>query len=248
MKTLVLPAAFAALAFGSNAALAGPFVQADFHDGGVWSGYSTDTQTYVNKYDRRGSDGFWLVVSDGENPKTNTAEYAILYGDLENNRLTAYEYSGENNANSYRETTYLGTYENAFMIDEAKDRVGFNIDVSGINGADLGPDWDGVTHGDQAGIWFHRTTGTEFDYADDGSIENFFFDSQTFVDVANNDTFMPAVGDCSGSASDLANRAGLRGSRCDTPTQITGGAVPAPGGPALLIAGLLALVARRRAK
>lgn len=103
--------------------------------------------------------GFWLVVSDGPNPKNQIGEYAILYGDLNTNRITAYEYNGNNSANSINDPgNLLQTFFGAMTFEDSNSSDGvvkFDIDVSSINMANLGPDWDGVSFDEKIGVWFH---------------------------------------------------------------------------------------------
>jgi len=89
----------------------------DYHQEGVWNAYDSQNETYSMKFrSDQGQDGFWLVVTDGANPNRTDGNHAILYGDLENNRITAYSYDGQNTPDSYNTGTLLGTYENVFRV------------------------------------------------------------------------------------------------------------------------------------
>ena len=78
----------------------------------TWN-YTTDTKEH---------DGFWLVVSDGENPKDERGEYAILYGDINGGIISAFEYSGQNNANSFKNPGVLiETFNGAISTSTVKD-------------------------------------------------------------------------------------------------------------------------------
>jgi hypothetical protein len=188
-------------------------------------------------------DGFWLVVSSGMNPKTNVNEYAVLYGDRAANRITAYNYNGENNPDSYQTGTLLGTFDNAFADGGQHARYGydmtmFSIDVAGINSAFAGADWDGVQLGEQAGIWFHQTAGTDVTYGADGSITGFGYDTQMWLDAAFDTTFVRDNSICDTRATYY----------CGTATAASngGGSVPAPGGLALLLMGVAGMGMRRK--
>lgn len=209
--------------------------QTDYNDFGVWQGYDDVNESYAFKFTDSGdSDGFWLVVTDGDNPKGDGSSHAILYGDIKNNRITAYTYDGTNSANSYEAGTLLGTYENAFQDAGTRDGLPltmFTLDTSMVNMALDTPEWDGITTGATGGIWFHKSTGSEFTYGENGELTDYVFASQTFLDKGN-------------YAADALNTSPRcpesTSFRCDT-TELTkpgGGSVPAPGGLALILAAL----------
>ncbi len=258
-------AAFVATMMTASVAQATIF-QTDYHAAGVWQNYDDTNEAFTFKYTDDGSnDGFWLVISDGENPKYNENEYAILYGDRVANRITAYTYDGTNSANSFRTSEFLGTFENAFS--DAGERDGlpltmFSIDVAEINAAFDTPEWDGVQTGAEGGIWFHKSEGSNFSYGADGSILDYSFADQMWLDAANTPAgnispnspdcttstnfrcstteFAAASGTSGGATSGGAGGAGAGGGG-------GGGSVPAPGGLALILMGLAGMGLRRKA-
>ncbi len=142
------------------------------------------------------SDAFWLVVSPGANPKGNNTELAIIYGDLDSNRMSVYQYNGKNSANSYKTESLLASVNNAFNVsDNAGNRtVSFSFDASGINGAGCdypavnnpGNDMDkGICFGQKVGIWFHPSAGSSFSYDNMGGIASYSYSSQSWYDTAN---------------------------------------------------------------
>lgn len=244
-KILAAAVAFTTAISFSAAASATVFVT-DYHDAGVWNAYDTETETYAMKFrSDLGKDGFWLVVTDGDNPKGDGQSHAILYGDLNNNKITAYTYDGDNSSNSYETGVLLGTYENAFSSGGTHSRYGydltmFSLDVSGINGL-LGDGFDGVVLGEKSGIWFHQSAGSNFSYGEDGSIIDYGFDSQMWLDRGNVDySFKRESPDC---ATNPANAVDYVNSCSSTQIADNSGAaaVPAPGGLALILIGLAGL-------
>ncbi len=206
----------------------------------VWNAYDTDTQTYSMKFKDDGSkDGFWLVVSPGPNPKTNVDEYAILYGDRATNRITAYTYDGQNSADSFRTGDYLGTFENAFQ-DGGNGRTMFALDVSDINAALDTPEWAGVQFGVETGIWFHQSSGSNFAYNADGTIADYSFGGQMWLDTANQHT---SVRSCITNPNAFYCKAGTQSTGGGNGN---GGSVPAPGGLALVLMGLAGFGLRRK--
>lgn len=251
MKNLLATAAtaFLATAFVSTAANATVF-NADYHDAGVWSAYDSYNEAFALSYrSDQGKDGFWLVVTDGENPKGDGTSNAILYGDLTNNRITAYTYNGENSNDSFTNGTLIGTYEGVFSSGGIHPRFGyeltnFSLDVSDINNA-FGNDFDGVQLGEQAGIWFHQSSGTQFSYGEDGSITDYVFDNQMFLDRGNDATRNLGSVNCAagevGAARYLDSCNSARLAQATAGGGTGGGSVPAPGGLALLLVGLAGL-------
>ncbi len=223
------------------------------YDREVWNSYDDATETYTMKFRDDGSkDGFWLVVSPGPNPKTNVSEYAVLYGDRTTNRITAYTYDGQNNPNSYQNGQLLGTFDNAFTSGGTNMTM-FSLDVSSINSAFSDPAWLGVAIDQQAGIWFHQTAGTDIAYNADGSISNFGFDSQMWLDRGFQDTVARSCSAnndaryfCSGTPSSPTTPGGSTPTTPGGSTPAPGGSVPAPGGLALLLVGLAGFGLRRK--
>lgn len=130
-----------------------------------------------------GNDAFWLVLNDGPNPKSVNNELAILYGDLNNSRVTAYAYNGQNNASSWQAPTApLAVYNNA--ITKSGTTYGFSFDATALNALNVGPNWRGIDVGNQIGIWYHFTSSGSFTYAQNGDITG---QSGTYVyaDAAN---------------------------------------------------------------
>lgn len=221
--------------------------QKDYADAGVWTNYNSDTETYSMKFRSGENDGFWLVVSDGDNPKGDVNEYAILYGDLENNRITAYNYDGRNGPNSYKTGDLLGTYEGVFADGGTMDGFDmsmFSIDVSALNTAYDDASWDGVQYGESLGIWFHQSAGSDFSYGADGSLAGYSFTDQMWLDTSNDAANIKGEAVCA-IVPDAFRCTGINGGT--ELVQGGGGSVPVPAGFGfILLAGAAAALRRKR--
>lgn len=119
---------------------------------------------YGDDPDAAPGDGFWLVVSNGPNPKGELGQLAILYGDLLTGHLLAYEYSGRNDPYSYRNPgNFLGDFSSGLNYVAGSNEYDLTIDVTALN--DLYPSpWEGIQFGSAFGIWYHPTWGTNASY------------------------------------------------------------------------------------
>lgn len=155
-------------------------------------------ETTLSRHRGQLYNGFWLVISDGPNPKRHVDEYAILYGDAVNNRLTAYVYDGKNSARSWRRNPFIHSYEGVLNVsNDARQRsIGFSdLDVSIINEFIDSPAWDGVAFGEQIGVWFHPVLLKRSRYLEDGALSRFRYKRQGWYDIANHTAYaVPAPG------------------------------------------------------
>ncbi|WP_371193312.1 PEP-CTERM sorting domain-containing protein [Glaciecola sp. SC05] len=129
-------------------------------------------------------DGFWLVVNNGDNPKSsNVNELAIIYGDLQTGIASTYVYNGQNNANSINspgillQTDTFAVTSNSFSLDI--DATTINA-WSGANSAN----YTGISYDAGVGVWFHVASGSNFGYTN-GDITSFSFGQQGWWDAAN---------------------------------------------------------------
>jgi len=146
-------------------------------------------------------DGFWLVVNDGSNPKGHT-NLAILYGDLQGDNVTAYQYNGLNNKDSYEVPgTFIQSWQNVFDIQQSADgsetSVSLMLNVENVNSSG-GIDWQGIFYDEKVGIWFHPTAGASFSYNNGGeTLASFNSGRSGWYDVgykATREVSSPGVG------------------------------------------------------
>jgi len=136
--------------------------------------------------DGQSSNGFWLVVSDGENPKNNAGEYAIFYGDADNGVVTAYEYSGVNSGSSYRTpANYLGSYSLDYTHNDTTNEgeFSFSVDITDLLALNISPEWDVASFDTGLGYWFHPGLGSQFSYDQNGELTNFGIGRQGWRDT-----------------------------------------------------------------
>jgi hypothetical protein len=180
-------------------------------------GYGTSIQSLSANYDARNpsaqmlsfnvnmgnefikDDGFWLVLTTGGNPKGIANEFAILYGDLKNNRITAYTYNGQNDPNSWQDTSaYLRQYNNVFTTSGGA--FSFKLDVTGLNAVPIGNKLN-IGFGNELGIWYHNVSTLSATYNASGRLTSFagpagYFDADVLC--SNGLKLNPATGKCGG--------------------------------------------------
>ncbi|MCX4029389.1 hypothetical protein H0A36_03020 [Endozoicomonas sp. SM1973] len=159
--------------------------------------YDSDNQTFswqstTEKANGQYTDGFWLVVSDGPDPKGHVNEYAIMYGDLATGTLTSYIYNGNSTYNTWRHNqNYIASTGANFInvSDNGTARTfNFELDTTQINSLFTTTDWDGVAFGEKIGIWYHPSIGSTFAYNADGSLKNFSVTQSGWYDAAHQTT------------------------------------------------------------
>lgn len=130
----------------------------------------------------KNTNGYWLVVSDGPNPKGINSQLAIMYFDATNladPKVSIYRYNGANNTSSFQSPgDLLASTEGAGASDivaSASQSAGkrtfkLSVDATAINakyapGAPtVFPDWEGIEFGQKIGMWFHSIKNAKFQY------------------------------------------------------------------------------------
>lgn len=156
------------------------------------------------------TDGFWLVVGPGPNPKGHQYEYAIMYFDgrtIGNPAVTIYRYNGQNNSDSWSSpgdllaSSKIGgqtTITGLSATETAGTRTfKFNVNAAGINSAFAPPppqavDWKGIQFGDKIGFWFHPVDGLSTSYNSNGGLTKFSYAANGWDDSENTPTPAPA--------------------------------------------------------
>ena len=153
---------------------------------------ATEELTWSSTFSSTAIDGAWLVLNDGPNPKQNEdEELAIFYLDGLTNRLTAYEYNGKNDSNSWFDQDFIQSWDNAVnVVDNGGERtLSFSIDATDVNEYGvlqdpLWQDWKGAQFDEKIGIWFHAVQGLDTAYNGD-ELTQFDFTSQGWYDIGN---------------------------------------------------------------
>ncbi|MEL6262830.1 MAG: hypothetical protein AAFQ40_13740 [Cyanobacteria bacterium J06623_5] len=170
--------------------------------------YDSDTEVFSwtstfsrNTNNGRLADGAWLVISDGEDPKNNVDEYAILYMDGTTGNVSIYNYDGVNGSDSYKNETFLGN--TALTVDNSvtdERTFSFSLDATTINDmtSTFGNDWDGIAFDRKIGIWLHGVDELTTTYKNNDpnqGLDKFNYKKQGWYDVSHKDaTKVPEPG------------------------------------------------------
>lgn len=160
------------------------------------------------------TDGFWMALSSGPNPKGHAGQLAIFYMDAKSNTpvLNVFAYNGVNGDNSYKDgSAASGTQapdkiasslvDNSFVQDlsvvvnaDGTRTLGFTVKVDQINGHNPlypgpnGPsEWEGAMFGEKIGVWAHSVAGLARSYSN-GYLTNFTYQKTGWLDLENQNT------------------------------------------------------------
>lgn len=208
MKNFVTAASFVALAAGAASADVSWIWSravngsAGLNDGaGIFQSARADYVPAINRFafkatfSNQVTNGYWLAVSQGDNPKGHSGELALLYVDVSNiaaPKVTAYAYNGVNGDNSHFDGSNAAGIQapskiaSSIATDPSKllDADVTVTDASGGRTIDLVLDtsiiqsyvpqypgntpWTGLAIGPAFGIWWHPVSGLQTNYGADG--------------------------------------------------------------------------------
>lgn len=133
----------------------------------------------------------WLVITPGPNPKYHVDEFAILYFDHVEEKLTTYLYNGQNSRNSFLNADgYLGTHDLSVTNNQnGTSTISADLMTSSINSALSNSEWVGVAFGEEIGLWYHPAygdgTASDFTYGADGRILGYDIIRAGWYDTGN---------------------------------------------------------------
>jgi len=147
--------------------------------------------SWSSTYQKSGSgispDGLWLVANDGPNPK-GQGELAIYYLDGIDKKVSIFEYSGANNANSFKDPgNFLGstTLEVIESGNEKTFAFNFDMDDFDLSGISDKAAWKGSAFDKKVGLWVHGVSGLKTKYDTNGLLTKFGYAKQSAYDVSN---------------------------------------------------------------
>ena len=183
--------------------------------------YNTVSERFVFNvtFSNQITQGYTLAVSPGANPKGHAGELGLLYfdaTDMNNVRINAFAYNGENTQTSYRDgspasgtqspdpiVTSLNAIDAATISASALDHDGkrtftLTLDATAINahipsrpGPDGPSEWTGLEYGALMGIWFHPVHSLATAYNAEGFLSN-WSGREGWLDGSNFTTTVPA--------------------------------------------------------
>lgn len=176
---------------------------------------STNRFTYDVEFSNRDTNGYWLVVSPGANPKGHAGELAILFVDASTTTPTvlSYAYNGQNGHSSWfdgspaagtqapdliRSSLKNSSWVNNVSVHDsaAGRRISLDINATAIQNHTPrypGPggvtEWTGVGFKEKFGIWFHPVKGLQTEYnCHTGGLKKWNFQKEGWVDGSHLET------------------------------------------------------------
>lgn len=176
--------------------------------------YNANSQrfTYDVEFGAQDTNGYWLVVSPGENPKGHAGQLAIFFVDASTSTpaVLAYAYNGVNGHQSWQDGSPMAgvqapdliqssltnsNFVNALQVQNLADggrRISMDLNATAIQGhlpKYPGPqgqsEWTGTSFGNRFGIWFHPVKGLQTQYTQGGALSSWSFRQEGWVDGGN---------------------------------------------------------------
>ncbi|MEM9245086.1 MAG: PEP-CTERM sorting domain-containing protein [Cyanobacteria bacterium P01_F01_bin.153] len=170
------------------------------------SGDLTWSSTF-SAYDDKLPEGAWLVINNGQNPRSDGKDNAIFYLDGITGRLTAYKYNDENNSASWQQEQFLQSWDNAVsLVDDGNGNrtLGFDINVAALNAltgvSTGGEEWLGAQFDEHIGIWYHAVDNFSATYDEETKELTSFsgygswYDTGGYIDTEIESVPEPSVG------------------------------------------------------
>ncbi|MBL8086567.1 MAG: PEP-CTERM sorting domain-containing protein [Chthonomonas sp.] len=147
------------------------------------------------------TNGYWVVVSPGANPKGHAGELAIFYMDASGATptLTAYAYNGQNGNSSWAVPgdKILSSKRASDLPDildltnqtesNGSKTIGFKIKSAKVNNfvpANPGSTpWTGANFGNEIGIWFHPVVELSSGYNSSGFLTKWNYKAEGWYDA-----------------------------------------------------------------
>jgi len=164
---------------------------------------------YEVNFSTQQTNGYWLALSQGDNPKGHAGELALFYFDASQSApvLLAYNYNGVNGDTSHYDGSQAAGTQAPDLILSSKTTTNwinqlqvinnidgtrtmkFDIDATTINNhVPLYPGntpWDGAEFGNKMGIWFHQVKGLSTTYNAGGGLNTWNHQGAGYLDGSN---------------------------------------------------------------
>ncbi len=134
---------------------------------------------------------FTLVITKGPHVNASPFNQAIIYADLSNNKVLAYEYVLGLGMDTYTDPTrFIGAVNNVLTVNDIAPNmrtVELDMNTLFINNHSplhsLPADWAGLRFEDNLGLWYHPNLASNINYAGNGSLDTVTFDNKGWVDT-----------------------------------------------------------------
>lgn len=121
----------------------------------------------IDEDDLEYQNAFWTTISAGDEPQSGRQEYAIIYADIESQRVAFYAHDASDPIGSYNEQPFLGSAENAIEVtrENGYQTISMLIDVEDINNAFNNSEWIGTQFGEKFAMWMQGGFNSEVSFS-----------------------------------------------------------------------------------